>query len=58
MKNERLEPRNREQAFSYQFEDDVRVLKALSLIGEKEFKKGLQTLRDHMNAYENISKKK
>lgn len=50
----RLEPRNREEAFTYQFEDDVRVLRCLSMQDEEAFQKGLATLETHIAAYRSI----
>ena len=32
----RLEPKNKEEAFTYQFEDDVKVLRTVSLMKDKE----------------------
>lgn len=49
----RLDPKNREEAFSYQLEDDVKMLKVASLSGEKEFEQALQRLETTINAYKN-----
>lgn len=49
----RLDPKNREQAFAYQFEDDVRVLHNISLAEPDKFEKGLSTLEAHIAAYRN-----
>ena len=54
----RLEPINREDAFTYQFEEDVRVLKCLARQGEADFEKGLQTLEAHISAYRNKNLRK
>ena len=47
----RLDPKNREEAFTYQFEDDVKMLKVASLSGEKEFEQVLKRLEVHIGAY-------
>lgn len=51
----RLSPKNREEAFTYQFEDDVKVLLATSHNVES-FKKSLATLKIHIKTYESIKK--
>lgn len=57
-KDSRLDPRNREEAFAYQFEDDVRVLHACALAGETHFEKALQTIEIHISAYRNKNLRK
>ena len=47
----RLDPKNREEAFAYQFEDCVKLLRGVSPYGEKEFEKVLGTLEAHILAY-------
>ena len=54
----RLNPENREEAFTYQFEDDVKMLRACALNGQDTFKKALDTLKTHISTYEKLSKKK
>ena len=49
----RLDPKNREEAYSYQFEDDVKVLKTMSKTSPHEFKKALDVLRTHIVTYLN-----
>jgi len=49
----RIEPKNRMEAFCYQFEDDVKLLKALALVGrDAAFWQSLNTLKAHIKAYE------
>lgn len=47
----RFEPKNREEAFTYQFEDDVKMLRAIAFEGEKKFEHALSTLEGHILAY-------
>ncbi len=47
----RLDPKNREEAYAHQFQDDAKVLKAASLIGEHEFRHALSTLETHIWSY-------
>lgn len=47
----RLDPKNREEAFTYQFQDDMKMLKVASLHGEKEFEQVLQRLEASIGAY-------
>lgn len=55
----RLDPKNREDAFCYQFEDDVRVLKCHASGGDEAgFEKMLQTLEVHIAAYRNKNLRK
>lgn len=54
----KYEPINREDAFAYQFEDDVKVLKQLALVNEDTFEKGLKTLEAHIAAYRNKTLKR
>lgn len=49
--NSRLNPESREQAFVFQFEDDVRVLKSLALRDNECFRKHLAVMQAHINAY-------
>ncbi len=47
----RIDPKNREEAFTYQFQDDVKMLKVASLSGEKAFEQVLQRLEANIGAY-------
>jgi len=48
----KLDPRNREEAFSWQFEDDVKMLRSISMLdNQQSFDKALQTLLAHIKAY-------
>jgi hypothetical protein len=47
-------PKTREQAFAYQFEDDVKILHSMSLISKEGFKKHLAILQAHIDAYNNL----
>lgn len=49
----RIDPKNREEAFTYQFQDDVKMLKVASLHGEKEFEQVLQRIEATIGAYRN-----
>lgn len=49
----RIDPKNREEAFTYQFQDDVKMLKVASLHGEKEFEQVLQRMEATISAYRN-----
>lgn len=50
----KYEPKNREEAFVHQFEDDVRVLKCLSQLDDLQaFEKGLEVLETHIASYRN-----
>ena len=56
------EPKNREEAFTYQFEDDIKVLRTLSqLIHRKDsfeqrkpFYDALETLKAHIQSLEQL----
>ena len=50
--NSKHNPRNREQAFAYQFEDDVKKLISLSLLNKEAFIKHLVVLKTHILSYE------
>ena len=47
----RLDPKNREEAFTYQFEDDIKVLRCAATQGATEFEQALSTLEIHIVAY-------
>ena len=47
----RLDPKSREEAFTYQFQDDVKMLKVASLSGEKEFEQVLTRIEANIGAY-------
>lgn len=49
----KFDPKNREEAFSYQFEDHTKMLKVASLSGEKEFEQVLQRIEATISAYRN-----
>lgn len=52
----RLDPLTREQAFAYQFEDDVKLLRSISLTSRDNktaFEKQLAVLQAHIDAYNN-----
>lgn len=51
-------PNTREEAFAYQFEDDVKMLRSLSLLDKDAFKKYLVVLQAHIDAYNNIKLQK
>ena len=46
-------PNNREEAFVYQFEDDIKMLKSLCNLSKDGFKKHLSILQAHIDAYNN-----
>jgi len=52
----KFDPKTREQAFAYQFEDDVKKLKSLSLLNKEAFKQKLSTLQAHIDAYHKLEK--
>lgn len=54
--NPKLEPKSREQAFAFQFEDDIKSLKGFALISEEMFNWGLTTLETHIAAYKHPKK--
>lgn len=55
----RLDPKSREEAFSHQFEDDVKVIKAVAHHADpKEFEIALATLESHIGAYRSKKLKK
>lgn len=51
-------PNTREEAFAYQFEDDVKKLHSLSLLSKDAFKKHLAILQAHIDAYNNLDLQK
>lgn len=51
----KLEPKNAEEAFTYQFEDDVKTLRACSF-SKKDFLKQLEVLKIHIATYEKLHK--
>ena len=54
----RLNPKNREEAFTYQFEDDVKVLRACAHNSEDAFNRALTTLETHIKSYRKKPKNK
>lgn len=46
-------PNTREEAFAYQFEDDVKILHSLARRDKESFKKHLAVLQAHIDAYNN-----
>lgn len=51
-------PKNREDAFAYQFEDDVKMLHSMALISKEGFRKHLAVLQAHIDAYNNLDLQK
>lgn len=49
----RFDPKTREEAFAYQFEDDVKIIFSLGLLSKEAFKKHLSILQAHIDAYNN-----
>ena len=49
----RLLPKNREEAFTHQFQDDVKILRAFSS-NPKSFNKQLSVIDAHIKAYRSI----
>ena len=47
----RIDPKNREEAFAHQFEDDVKILHSLALLNKESFKKHLAVVQAHIDAY-------
>ena len=47
----RIDPKNREEAFMYQFEDDMKILSSSSKRGEEAFEKAIDILESHIKAY-------
>lgn len=48
----KLEPKNKEMAFYFQFEDDLKLLKSGALLDSKTvFEHGLQRLEAHIISY-------
>jgi hypothetical protein len=54
----KLLPNTREEAFAYQFQDDVKILYSMSLLNKEAFKKHLGILQAHIDAYNNIELQK
>ncbi len=52
------EPRNREEAFAFQIEDDVRVLRACAINSKESFVKALDRIKKRISVYEEIAKTK
>lgn len=46
-------PSTREEAFAYQFEDDVKILHSMALSSKEGFKRYLAVLQAHIDAYNN-----
>jgi hypothetical protein len=46
-------PNSREEAFAYQFEDDVKKLQSLALLDKESFKKHILVLQAHIDSYNN-----
>jgi hypothetical protein len=44
-------PKSRAEAFSYQFEDDVKMLKSLSVLDNNTFDIYLNVLQSHIDLY-------
>jgi hypothetical protein len=51
-------PNTREEAFAYQFEDDVKMLHSLAILNKEGFKKHLAILQAHIDAYNNVELQK
>ena len=49
----KLLPNTREEAFAYQFEDDIKILHSMALLSKESFKKHLVVLQAHIDAYNN-----
>ncbi len=50
----RLDPQNREEAFSYQLEDEAKKLRPAALLGgEEAFERVLSTIEVYIKAYRN-----
>lgn len=50
----KFEPKNKEEAFTYQWEDDVRHLRSLALLSEKEFQAYLKIFKQHIESYSHL----
>lgn len=46
-------PSSREEAFAFQFEDDVKIIKSMSVLSKEAFVKQLSVLQAHIRAYNN-----
>ena len=47
-------PKTKEQAFAYQFQDDIKLLKSLAMLDRPfEFSQHLQVLKMNIQTYEN-----
>jgi hypothetical protein len=46
-------PNTREEAFAYQFEDDVKILHSMAVLNKEGFRKHLAVLQAHIDAYNN-----
>lgn len=52
-------PKNRMHAFAFQFEDDVKHLHSMAMLGdEKSYQDMLTKLKVHISSYEEMSKLK
>lgn len=51
-------PTTREATFTYQLEDDVKILHSLSILNKEEFKKYLAVLQADIDAYNNLELQK
>ncbi len=55
----KFSPKSREEAFAYQFEDDVKILHSMAATNSTEsFKKHLAILQAHIDAYNSLSLQK
>ena len=53
----KLEPRNREEAFGYQMQDDVKLLISLGALNDKaSYRKQLKVLEMRIATYRELSK--
>lgn len=53
----RLEPRSTEEAFCFQFSDDIRVMRAMAYKSRDAFNKALGVLEQHIAAYKTVTKR-
>ena len=51
-------PNSREEAFAYQFEEDVKLLLPMGLLSKEGFKKQLGLLQARIDAYNNLDLQK
>lgn len=48
----KLNPKNKEEAYAHQFEDDVKFLLSASLLSKEDYKGALERLKTHIASYE------